>query len=147
MERIYAAARAAMIRGGNPHQWGLTHPSAAVLRADIEENRSYICVDGGRTCGVFALIFGADPTYAVIDGAWHADRPYAAIHRLAADGRVPGIFDACLAFAKVRSDCLRADTHADNRIMQHLLTTRGFLRCGIIRIADGSPRIAYDLLL
>ena len=28
--------------------------------------------------------------------------------------------------------------------MQHLLESNGFVRCGIIHIADGSPRIAYQ---
>ena len=41
---------------------------------------------------------------------------------------------------------LRADTHADNKIMQHLLEKNGFTRCGIIHVADGTPRIAYQKL-
>ena len=41
---------------------------------------------------------------------------------------------------------LRADTHADNKIMQHLLEKNGFTRCGIIHVADGSPRFAYQKL-
>ena len=28
--------------------------------------------------------------------------------------------------------------------MQHLIEKNGFKRCGIIHIADGSPRIAYE---
>ena len=39
---------------------------------------------------------------------------------------------------------LRADTHADNKIMQHLLEKNGFARCGIIHVADDSSRIAYQ---
>ena len=31
--------------------------------------------------------------------------------------------------------------------MQQALQKQGFHRCGIIHIADGSPRIAYDLLV
>ena len=41
---------------------------------------------------------------------------------------------------------LRADTHADNKIMQHLLEKNGFTRCGVIHVADGSPRFAYQKL-
>ena len=40
----------------------------------------------------------------------------------------------------------RADTHADNKIMQHLLEKNGFTRCGVIHVADGSPRFAYQKL-
>ena len=39
---------------------------------------------------------------------------------------------------------MRADTHADNKVMQHLLESEGFTRCGIIHVADGTPRIAYQ---
>ena len=34
----------------------------------------------------------------------------------------------------------------DNQIMQHLLEKNGFTRCGIIHVADGTPRIAYQKL-
>ena len=46
------------------------------------------------------------------------------------------------------TDCesLRADTHADNKVMQHLLESEGFTRCGIIHVEDGTPRIAYQRL-
>ena len=39
---------------------------------------------------------------------------------------------------------IRSDTHADNKTMQHLIEADGFTRCGIIYIADGTPRIAYQ---
>ena len=41
---------------------------------------------------------------------------------------------------------VRADTHADNKIMQHILEKNGFTKCGIIHVADGTPRIAYQRL-
>ena len=41
---------------------------------------------------------------------------------------------------------LRADTHADNKIMQHLLEKNGFARRGIIHVEDGTPRVAYQKL-
>ena len=39
---------------------------------------------------------------------------------------------------------LRIDTHQDNKVMQHVVEKHGFTRRGIIYIADGSPRIAYE---
>lgn len=30
--------------------------------------------------------------------------------------------------------------------MQHILEKNGFARCGIIHVADGTPRIAYQKL-
>ncbi len=38
----------------------------------------------------------------------------------------------------------RIDTHNDNKIMQHVIEKNGFIRCGIIYVKDGSPRIAYE---
>ena len=43
-------------------------------------------------------------------------------------------------------ESLRADTHADNKIMQYLLEKNGFARCGIIHVEDGTPRVAYQKL-
>lgn len=36
------------------------------------------------------------------------------------------------------------DTHQDNKITRHLIEKNGFAKCGIIYVADGSPRIAYE---
>ena len=38
---------------------------------------------------------------------------------------------------------LRADTHADNHGMQHLLESTGFVHCGTIYTDDGTPRMSY----
>ena len=51
-----------------------------------------------------------------------------------------------MEFALARISHLRIDTHADNRVMQRAVEKVGFTRRGIIYIADGTPRIAYDLI-
>ena len=66
------------------------------------------------------------------------------IHRIASDG-AGGILNAAVEYGKQQIDYLRIDTHEDNRVMQHAVQKLGFRRCGLIYIADGSPRIAYDL--
>lgn len=38
---------------------------------------------------------------------------------------------------------VRADTHWDNVIMQHILEKNGFVKCGTIVVENGTPRIAY----
>ena len=83
---------------------------------------------------------------AISEGAWPDRLPYGTIHRIASDGS-GGILGTAVAYGKARSDYLRIDTHEDNHVMQHALGKQGFRRCGIIHIADGSPRIAYDLLV
>ena len=47
-------------------------------------------------------------------------------------------------FCSEKISHLRIDTHEDNIVMQHLIIKNGFRKCGIIHIADGSPRIAYE---
>lgn len=144
---IYARARQFMKETGNPNQWGDSRPPIEVVRQDIELQRSYVCKIDGRVEGVFMLQSGEEPTYAVIeDGAWLRDTPYHTVHRIAASGRVHGVFDRCIAWCYEQVGHLRIDTHHDNKIMQHLILKNGFQRTGIIHLANGDPRIAYEKL-
>lgn len=143
LEELYAGARAFMKRTGNPNQWGDTNPTLEMLEGDIALGQLYVVEDGGRIRGAFALIFGADPTYGYIEGDWLQTGPYATIHRLAGDGS-GGIFSAAVAYALERTEFLRIDTHRDNAPMHRLLAGHGFTRCGVIYLANGAPRIAYE---
>ena len=102
-------------------------------------------MDGDIIDGVFMFEHGPDDTYAVIDGQWINDLPYYVIHRVASSGRRNGVMADCLKFALERSNNIRIDTHSDNIIMQHQLEKLGFVKCGIIKIMSGEPRIAYQL--
>ena len=97
---IYADARAFMAEHGNPNQWGATHwPPAELIRRDIADGNSYVCVHGEDVVGVFFFQAGPDiePSYRVIeDGAWLDESPYGVIHRLAGDGSVKGIGQCCI---------------------------------------------------
>lgn len=140
---IFALARQYMKDSGNPNQWGDTWPARDVIEEDIVLQRLYLVERQGEIHGVFALIFGADPTYAVIRGEWLDDEPYAAIHRLASDG-TGGVLTAAVEYALERIDRIRIDTHEDNATMHHLLKKLGFVRCGIIRCHSGADRVAYQ---
>lgn len=145
IEKIYTDARAFMAAHGNPNQWGKHNPPHDQLVRDIEEGDLYVITEGQTIHGVFFFRIGVDPTYGKIEGAWHSDSPYGTIHRIAGDGS-GGILQTAVAFGKQRIDHLRIDTHADNKVMQGAIQKAGFQRCGIIHIADGSPRIAYDMV-
>lgn len=144
IETIYQRARSFMGDTGNPHQWGTENPKRCVLEADIVASRLFVVEEDQKIFGVFAFIMGEDPTYQVIDGRWNSSVPYGTIHRIASSGEKRGIFLACIGFCERKTGYLRIDTHEDNRIMQHLIEKHGFRRCGIITLADGSSRIAYD---
>ena len=144
---IYQSARAFMWANGNPTQWDPSYPSPALLESDLQKNALYVCVSENRTVGAFALLLGEEPTYQVItEGRWHSDAPCGTIHRVASDGSVRGIAQACFDFCKQHCDYLRIDTHADNLPMQNAIEKAGFHRCGMVAMEDGSPRIAYDLI-
>ncbi len=144
IEEIYSYARQFMADTGNPNQWGKTNPPKEQLVEDIQLGRLYVITEADNIHGVFYFYIGEDPTYQkIFHGAWHSGSPYGTIHRIAGDGS-RGILRTAAAFCEKQIGHLRIDTHADNQIMQRAVAKEGFQRCGIIYIADGSPRIAYD---
>ncbi len=148
---IYKYARHFMAEHGNPRQWGATNwPPEDLIRSDIAEGNSYVCVFEGRIVGTFFYCQGKDiePAYRQIeDGAWIDNGPYGVIHRIAGDGSVRGIGSFSIAWAFDKCSHLRMDTHGDNRVMQNLLKKNGFVYCGIIHVEeDNDPRLAYEKL-
>lgn len=146
-ERIYDVARQTMRDIGNHSQWAGGYPQRGLLEDDIENGELYLLEDGGSPCGVFMFSTCDDETYRHIDGAWLNDGPYGVIHRIASDGTVSGVLAKAVAFAKNECDNIRIDTHDDNSIMRHLLAREGFTECGTIICQDGTPRIAYQLVV
>ena len=146
MMELYAQARVFMREHGNPNQWDENYPSRELLEKDIAFGNSYIVEDDEKNlAATFAFIKGEDPTYYGIEnGAWLNHEPYGTIHRLAGNTSYHGIASGCISWCKSQIGNLRADTHEDNKIMQHLLEKNGFVRCGIIHLANGAPRIAYQ---
>ena len=143
---IYKHARTFMAQNGNNTQWADGYPHRELLLKDIQKRQLYLCCDAHAVYGVFAFIIGEDTTYAHIeDGSWLSDAPYGTIHRIASAGIVRGIADACLEFCLSAGVNIRIDTHADNHPMLSWIRKRGFEHCGIIRVEDGSPRIAFQL--
>lgn len=146
MMDLYAQARVFMRENGNLNQWDESYPSRELLEKDIAFGNSYIVEDDEKNlAATFAFIKGEDPTYYGIEnGAWLNHEPYGTIHRLAGNTSYHGIASGCISWCKSQIGNLRADTHEDNKIMQHLLEKNGFVRCGIIHLANGAPRIAYQ---
>ena len=142
---IYRAAQEFMIESGNPHQWARTYPGRDLIEKDIESEVCYLACEGETPHGVFAIFEGEEPTYRHIEGGeWLNDDEYVTVHRIASDGKVHGIVDCAITYCKAASDNIRIDTHNDNAVMQRLLEKSGFVKCGIIHVRDGSPRIAYQ---
>ena len=143
---IFDHARRFMASVGNGNQWINGYPSSELIAREIADGHCYVCRDEHENIvGTFCFVPSPDPYYSVIeDGNWLNDAPYYVIHRIASDGTCKGIGDTCIAWCAKQCGNLRADTHRDNLIMQRLLARNGFKRCGIVRVANGTERIAYQ---
>lgn len=147
---IYERAVRFMAESGNPNQWVNGYPARELIEEDIKNGVSYVVEAEGTVEAVFSYIEGEDATYRRIEqGSWRTEGRYGTIHRLASAGNRSGManicFDWCAEHGRAHGcGSLRADTHQDNQIMQHLLEQRGFQYCGVIHLANGAPRLAYE---
>ncbi len=144
---IFEQGKRIMRKSGNLKQWTGGYPSRELVTKDIEAGHSYVCLnEKGDIIGTFTFIPGKDPTYArIYDGQWLDDeQPYATIHRLASTEDSHGVAAACLEWCYTQIQNLRADTHRDNHILQHILQKHGFRYCGIIYLMNGDERLAYQ---
>lgn len=144
--KIYEQARVFMRENGNATQWQDGYPSAELVLREIVQGNQYVCEEDGEIVATFSLCEGPDPTYQEIwEGQWFNDAPYKVLHRLASTGG-KGAGKFCLQWSIAQSSDLRVDTHEENLPMQRLLQKNGFVKCGKIRVADGTERIAFQKL-
>ena len=142
---LYDVARRFMRANGNTVQWVNGYPRRELIEQDIDQGISIVCERDGAVEAVMAVIGGDDPTYAEIEGGeWLDDEPYHTVHRLAVGGSGGGIGSACMQWALREHGNVRVDTHESNEPMKGMLEKNGFVRCGIIYIEDGTPRVAYQ---
>ena len=66
------------------------------------------------------------------------------MHRIASYPEIHGVFRAIMDWCFERDGNIRIDTHRDNHIMQHNILKYGFRYCGIIHLASGDERLAYQ---
>ncbi len=154
--RIIADAQADF-RARGIDQWQNGYPNEQVIRGDIERGESYVVTRGGQIVATAMITFAPDPNYATIyNGEWllTAPKSYATIHRIAVDlgERGQGIAEWIVGQTermcrKLGADSLRIDTHRDNRSMQRVAEKNGMTLCGIIHLADGAERLAYEKIM
>ena len=146
--QLFENAKGIMRASGNMQQWTEGYPSEEVVRGDIDRGVCYVaCSDGNDDIeATMAFIPGPDPTYSYIEGGeWLDDSPYYVIHRIAVLVPGKGYGRRLLDWAFQRTDTVRIDTHHDNIIMHHILRKYGFKNCGVIFLANGDARDAYQL--
>lgn len=130
-------------------QWQNGYPAPEHIRADIARSEGYV-LDDGRVIAYGAVVFGGEPAYDDIDGAWPNDSPYVVLHRLAVSDEAVGhgvateFMRRIVALARRRDVVdFRIDTNFDNAPMLRILDRLGFVRCGTIIYIDGGERIAF----
>ena len=144
--QVMEAAKKIMRSSGNMHQWGEGYPSEAVILSDMEKNGGFVVEEDSKVVAYFAFLPSPEPTYdRIYGGRWLDDvQPYHVIHRIASYPNVHGIFKSIMDFCFSRDANIRIDTHKDNTIMQHNIEKHGFTYCGIIYLASGDERLAYQ---
>ena len=145
---VLEAAKGIMRANGNALQWADGYPSRETVLLDIRSGHGFVVEQQERVAGYFAFIPSPEPTYArIFGGAWLDDSlPYHVVHRIASYPEVHGVFRTVLDWCFGRDPNIRIDTHRDNRIMQHNILKYGFRYCGIIYLASGDERLAYQLI-
>lgn len=154
--QLMEAAKGIMRSSGNIHQWTGGYPSEAVILSDMERNGGYVVEEGdgehqlhSQIVGYFAFLPSPEPTYTKIyEGEWLDDvQPYHVVHRMASFPDAHGIFNIIMDFCFTADRNIRIDTHRDNHIMQHVIKKYGFTYCGIIYLASGDERLAYQRII
>lgn len=145
---VLDAAKGIMRSSGNLDQWKDGYPSVDTISEDIGKGHGFVVLQDTVVVAYFAFIPSPEPTYSYIEaGSWLDDTlPYHVIHRLGSTPDSHGIFRTVLDWCRQQDPNLRIDTHRDNRIMQHCILSCGFRYCGIIYLANGDERLAYQLV-
>ena len=146
--KIYEIARKFMRENGNPTQWKNDRPKKESIISDIKKGIHYVIVDDGVLVGCFSFMIDNDPYYDYIeDGAWLNNELYGVIHKAASAQIKKGIMNIILGFCEAQASNIRIDTHKDNIVMQSILESHGYIKCGIIYVDDNTPRIAYQKII
>ena len=144
---IYDASRKFMELNGNKNQW-VNYPSQDIIENDILNQKSFVCVNNfGEILSVFYFCIENDITYKKIDGKWLNNFEYGVVHRFARSfyGKNAAEFSLNWCFSKINN--IKIDTHKDNKHMISFLNRMGFLKCGIIWLANGDERLAFQKFL
>jgi len=144
---VISEARQIMRDNGNMTQWDNGYPSKEIISGDINQENGFVCTEDGEVVGYFCFMKGDNPdsNYDIIEnGKWLDEAPYGVIHRLASGRKVKGIAQAAFDYAFSEIKNIRVDTHHENAPMQNFLNKLGFTFCGIIYVADGTPRDAFQ---
>ena len=139
----------------NIPQWQGDYPAKSDFAADLEAKRLFVMYMGECLVGFASVGFEDEPTYSEVEGgSWKENGDYAVVHRFGInpDWHGMGMGTALMGLADKLCEArgvsaVRADTHEQNAGMIRLLEKCGFERRGIIHLANGDLRIAFEKIL
>lgn len=129
-------------------QWQNGYPDADTIIEDIISGQAYVALDEGDLLAYAAVTKSPEKAYeAIYDGNWEGkEAEYLVFHRIAvaSDVQGKGVAQTFLEGLIEGFDYLdfRSDTHAQNKVMQHIFEKLGFKQVGKVPV-DGE-RLAYQ---
>ena len=136
-------------------QWQDGYPNRGSIERDIENEESYVLIMDGEIAATGVVSFREEEAYnRIYEGRWRSAGGYAVIHRVAVAEKYQGrqLSSAFMELAErlcrergLRS--VRADTHEQNLPMQTVLKSNGFQYCGVVYLASGAKRLAFEKVI
>lgn len=150
--RCASRIREEYFEANNIPQWQNGYPSKEDFSGDIESGRLFVMYLGEVLIGFISVGFAADPCYFDIeDGAWSSSEPYAVVHRFGINpdwhrmGMGTALFGVATRLCEAKKvSSIRVDTHESNAAMIAFLEHNGFKKAGVIHLANGDPRLAFE---
>ena len=71
-------------------QWQNGYPNEETVASDIQQGYGYVLEENNMIIAYAAIVFGNEPTYEVIHGAWLSNQPYVVVHRVATTPALKG---------------------------------------------------------
>ena len=152
---IWEILQAAILQRKNDGstQWQNGYPNEGTVENDIQQGYGYVIEEKNMIIAYAAIVFGDEPTYEVINGAWLSNQPYVVVHRVATAPNLKGKGIAThlfLCIEKLAAEknifSIKVDTNFDNIPMLKIMDNLNYTYCGEIFVS-GSPRRAYEKLL
>ena len=129
-------------------QWQNGYPNTETIIEDIISGQAYVALEEGELLAYAAVTKSPEKAYeAIYDGNWEGkEAEYLVFHRIAvaSDVQGKGVAQTFLEGLIEGFDYLdfRSDTHAQNKVMQHIFEKLGFKQVGKVPV-DGE-RLAYQ---
>ena len=129
-------------------QWQNGYPNTDTIIDDIISGQAYVALEEGELLAYAAVTKSPEKSYeAIYDGNWEGkEAEYLVFHRIAvaSDVQGKGVAQTFLEGLIEGFDYLdfRSDTHAQNKVMQHIFEKLGFKQVGKVPV-DGE-RLAYQ---